>query len=696
MLSIKQIVTGSVILSIFILPSCIDDSLDNQCPADEVVDVRMTITLPEPIVKSISTKAYSTRTDYNTVNDINVLVFNSSGTALIGSYYFDATYTGVSPLPTISPSLPLNSGNLQTTITFNDVEPTSKFYLVGNFGSKITSTVSITSLNDLKNLKQNASNGIPLTCMMYAEATPTVVGSTTYMDAKLIRTLSMVTVKVDGTNLSVSTGKEIRIIPKRIRLRNVPTSCVLGNDIPNVGGSNATNVLAGDSAIIAWGTLSSATPTTLGGHETSAIPLFQFENRQGSKSPTADQIYKTTLDKPNSSYLEVEATYQYFENGVINKLGTIIYKFCLGSDITANFDVMRNTHYAVTLELSGWGGALEDGQIVGGVLLINGPTPEVGWRVDLALKNFGFLQDEYNVDAHASFGYVQVLGGGNKVAFAPGYGSTDWIKFLKSNKTDWALPAANAPYHEITIGLNQYYIYYILPWQYVPSGDPNEIPYRETKLLVYPNNVNNSQTVTIRQWAPISLGDGLYMERFEEAGNSLAWGYNGDLLTGTYSGFTFAFGGTEVNGWNNTLYLYKRDSVASRSAQLCMKKAGYDLNGVFGDPPLLASQRAAYFMPSVNELGKVIGYVGDLSEPYQFHDPVKTAMDYWSSSVPNADHTSTYYWQGVPTPPVAPVTINTTTTTRNTARWVRCVYRPTLNTNATGLPANPRGPVPSP
>lgn len=63
------------------------------------------------------------------------------------------------------------------------------------------------------------------------------------------------------------------------------------------------------------------------------------------------------------------------------------------------------------------GGALEDGHIVGGVLVIDGPTPEVGWRVNLALKNFGFLQDEYNVDAHASFGYVQVLGGGNKVAF---------------------------------------------------------------------------------------------------------------------------------------------------------------------------------------------------------------------------------------------------------------------------------------
>lgn len=106
------------------------------------------------------------------------------------------------------------------------------------------------------------------------------------------------------------------------------------------------------------GNTCTATPTTLGGHETSAIPLFQFENRQGSKSPTADQIYKTTLDKPNSSYPKLKQPISILKNGVINKLGTIIYKFCLGSDITADFDVMRNTHYAVTLELSGWGAGL--------------------------------------------------------------------------------------------------------------------------------------------------------------------------------------------------------------------------------------------------------------------------------------------------------------------------------------------------
>nr|WP_321520374.1 fimbrial protein [uncultured Macellibacteroides sp.] len=693
MLSIKQILTGSVILSIFILPSCIDDSLDNQCPTDEVVDVRMTITLPEPIVKSISTKAYSTRTDYNTVNDINVLVFNTTGTVILGSYYFDANYAGTAPLPTVTPGLPLNSSTLSTILTFNGVEANSKFYLVANYGSKITSTATINSLNDLKNLNQIATNGIPNKCMMYAEATPVTLGSVTNMDAKLVRTLAMVTVKIDGTNLSVGTGKEIRIIPKTIKLRNVPTSCVLGNDINNASGTNTTNVLAGDEAIVtSWGTLTSATGTKIaGGHEGTAIPLFQFENKQGEKSPNPDQTAKKVGDKPNSSYLEIEAFYQYYESSAIKMSGTIIYRFSLGSNITTNFDVERNTQYAVTLDLSGWGGALEDGHINGSAdLVVEGDAPGVSWRVDLALRDWGFLQDEFNFDAHASSGYIQVLKGGYKVDFVAGYESTNWLKFLKSNGSSWIFPSGSADFKEIGTVPNMYYVYYILPWQY--SGDPNDpnvLPYRETKIKTWHDGGDIPQVVTIRQWAPILLENGLYMERFEEDGNSLAWGNDNITLPNTQSGYTFTFDGVEVNGWINTLYLYnKAGTPKSPSAQLCMQKAGYDLTGIPGGAPLTASQRAAYYMPSVSELGKVIGYVGDPTDPYQYHNPIKTTLDYWSSSAPSDNLKKyTYYWDHVTTPQVSPVTtITTTTNTRNTARQVRCVYRYSLNSNAASLP----------
>jgi len=684
----NKVLLGLMVLPLFILPSCIDEpdcSLNN----DKLVDVKLTITLPEPISKSVTTKA--PRTDYNTVNDLNVLIFNASGN-LISSYYFNEGDVGDPPQSSVSPTLPLNSSTLSTDITFYGVDPAyDKFFLVGNYGGPIPST--ITTVGQLKNLKQIESTGIPTKCMMFAEAADNGgSGMFTYLKADLVRTLAMVTVQIDATNLSVGSGNEIRIIPKTIKLRNVPTSCVLGNEINNVSGTNATNVLAGDEAIVSsWGMLTSASPGSVGGHEDTAIPLFQFENKQGNKSPTADQIYKSTTDKPNSSYLEVEAFYQYYESGAINMSGTIIYKFCLGSDISTNFDVERNTQYAVTLQLSGWGGALEDGHINGsGDLVVDGDAPGVSWRVDLALRDWGFLQDEFNFDAHASSGYIQVLKGGYKVDFVAGYESTNWLKFLKSNESSWIFPSGSADFKEIGTVPNMYYVYYILPWQYSGNpNDPNVLPYRETKIKTWHDGGDIPQVVTIRQWAPILLENGLYMERFEEDGNSLAWGNDNITLPNTQSGYTFTFDGVEVNGWINTLYLYnKAGTPKSPSAQLCMQKAGYDLTGIPGGAPLTASQRAAYYMPSVSELGKVIGYVGDPTDPYQYHNPIKTTLDYWSSSAPSDNLKKyTYYWDHVSTPQVSPVTtITTTTNTRNTARQVRCVYRYSLNSNAASLP----------
>ena len=62
----NKVLLGLMVLPLFILPSCVDEpdcSLNNE----KLVDVKLTITLPEPISKSVTTKA--PRTDYNTVNE---------------------------------------------------------------------------------------------------------------------------------------------------------------------------------------------------------------------------------------------------------------------------------------------------------------------------------------------------------------------------------------------------------------------------------------------------------------------------------------------------------------------------------------------------------------------------------------------------------------------------------------------------
>lgn len=696
MTSLINKILGWMALGIFILPSCVEEP-DCSLQNDKTVDVRLTITLPKADTQSIITKA--NRTDFNTVNDLNVLVFNATGN-LLKAVYFNSGNTGNPPEYSISPALPLNNSQLTSEITLNDLDPAyDKIFLVGNYGSQIPT--SVTTITQLNTLTQSAPTGIPNSAMLFAEATQTSTsGFYTYMSASLKRTLAMVTVAIDGTLLTAPSGKEIRIIPKTIKLKNVPTSGIISTSVNNISNVNATNVPTGDQAIVSsWATLTSSNHITVGGHEETAIPLFQFENKQGNKPIDQSETLKSTSDKPYSSYLEVEAFYQYYDGSVINKSGTIIYRFCLGSDITQNFDVVRNTHYRVTLNLSGWGGALEDGHISSGNLVIDGHADGVSWRVDLSLRDFGFLLDEFNYDSHATYDLIESKDNGFNIRFASGYSNTNWIRFKKNKK--WDYPDGTAAWDNGTIAgsANYYYKIYILPWLYRADDPTNpSLPYRETKIEIQHNSGSPIQTVTIRQWKPILIyqnatnsNNNLYMERFEEAGNSLDWGYLDKLLSTAHTSYLFKFYGTEADGWNNTLYLYNNNgSPTSPAAQLCMKKAGYDFTGVPVDnnyPPVLQSERAAYYMPSVDELGYVIGYIGDPTDPYQYHDPIKTNMDYWSSSAPDATHNSTYFWNHTTTTPVFPKTaITTITNTRNTPRNVRCVYRYSLNTNAAALP----------
>lgn len=706
MTSLLNKILGWMALGVFILPSCVEEP-DCSLQNDKTVDVRLTISLPKADTQNIITKA--NRTDYNTVNDLNVLVFNATGN-LLKAVYFNSGNTGNPPEYSISPALPLNDNQLTSEITLNDLDPAyDKIFLVGNYGSQIPA--SVTTITQLNTLTQSAPTGIPNSAMLFAEATQTSTsGFYTYMSASLKRTLAMVTVAIDGTSLTAPSGKEIRIIPKTIKLKNVPTSGIISTNVNNISNVNTTNVAAGDQAIVtSWATLTSSNHITVGGHEETAIPLFQFENKQGNKPLDQSETLKSTSDKPYSSYLEVEAFYQYYDGSVINKSGTIIYRFCLGSDVTKNFDVVRNTHYRVTLKLSGWGGALEDGHINSGNLVIDGHADGVSWRVDLSLRDWGFLQDEYNFDAHEGYAELQLVGPSFSIERISG--PTDMLKYL--NPGDGWTYIGNSANANLDNNLLKIVI---MPWRIAPGSDyPTSPPYRELVLRAR-HGSDPPQDVIFRQWAPIKLlenGDNdLYMERFEETGAYIAgdpgnsnhtWGYSGDALGGTFAGFTFAHGDA-ADGFNNTLYLYERDtqstttgvSVNSTAAQRCLRKAGYDLNRILGasgqnKTPVETNERAAWYLPSKVELERVIGYVGDLNDPYEFHDPIKTTVDYWSSSTPVGFQTQTYFWNHTIIPIVHPINpIATYTLSRNDLKQVRCVYMPSKDATIQGLPFNPK------
>lgn len=645
------------------LTACVDESCSLRNHG-EPVDVRLVITLPKPPVENMVTKAYSNRTDYSVVKDLNVLVFDKEGSALLGAYYFDEAYNGVAPQPEVIPSLALNSGNEgfgRTVISFTNMERDARYVLVANYGKLVTADRSIANVDDLKGLTQVDADGRPDVCMMYAEAVPVTYGDVVEMKAELVRTLAMVTVKLEGL-ADLDAG--IRVAPLKIRLKNVPDRCAVSPLVRNTAGSSSVGVVANGEEVntALWGTLSTSNPV-LGGHETGAVPLFLFENCQGDG--TADtEVNKNITAKPNASYLEVEANYQYLADGVVNKSGSIVYRFCLGRDVTSNYDVLRNHHYAVTLQLSGLAGALEDGHVnSSGQLVVDGDAAGVSWRVDLTLRDWGFLQDEFNFDAHACSGLIPVKGNGWNLEWVSG---DVWLKFLTKGG-DWKTPETSANYQQDANGNLQFYV---LPWKF-SEADANT-PYREFTLRV--RKGLEYQLVVFRQWAPIRLENGLYMERFEEEGNELAWGYNGVALTGTYNGFSYEVGGNEASGWKNTRYLWERDHTASPAAQLCMKKAGYDLTGVPGSvQPLTDADRVMYYMPSVNELEKMIGWTGDIYDPEQFHDPVKVEEDYWSVSAPQSDPLSAYYWQGGD---LIETLVNYNFISLKTSKKrVRCIYR---------------------
>ena len=90
------------------------------------------------------------------------------------------------------------------------------------------------NVSALRNLKQSSSDtpGVPNGCMMFAEAVDNGGSHTDpngdtgkKLEAKLERTVAMVTVAIDGSGLN----KNIMITPTAISLHRVPTDCYIGN-----------------------------------------------------------------------------------------------------------------------------------------------------------------------------------------------------------------------------------------------------------------------------------------------------------------------------------------------------------------------------------------------------------------------------------------------------------------------------------
>ncbi len=429
--------------------SCTNEELTGPSYPKGEGGVTLNITLPDPITIDPMTRAGAA--DFNKINDLNVVI--ADGETIENIYYYDGSNTDET-----GPTFTTTNGEPEVHFSKEYVKTndlTSKsIYIVANYGKNLR-TEQLNNVSALRNLKQSSSDtpGVPNGCMMFAEAVDNGGSHTDpngdtgkKLEAKLERTVAMVTVAIDGSGLN----KNIMITPTAISLHRVPTDCYIGNPNNDVNaGENGRIAETGefkDGLQYSWDPIvGTATQnggysewhshkTVTGGHysennygDQSIAPLFLFENlhgenfgepltendHQGGKRPAGTQNTPDAIDvaTPNCSYLQVDANYMKVDDkGNPQFSGKVSFRFFLGHDEYKNFDVTRNHYYQVTLALSG-NGVTEGGQVgtdeEGNTILKPNPD-DVTWRVDSDLSTASFLTGDVNLNASGEYFYVHV------------------------------------------------------------------------------------------------------------------------------------------------------------------------------------------------------------------------------------------------------------------------------------------------
>ncbi|WP_455637145.1 DUF4906 domain-containing protein [Parabacteroides sp.] len=439
--TIKHLLPALFLAGSCLYTSCVEEELSGGLTSGKEDGLNLTVSV-EPMSRKVMTKTAVTRdrTERSRIERLDIVFvgdnetikeifpIDSSNEALSAGY--KAEDTGLVEQP-----LPIGDGSkLKLHIGSDKLEGTKEVYLVANYIHHEKGEVSplkevlnegSSNVSDLKALKQ----GYPKTAN--AQLVCTMVGKIPLyntdehanhvsQEITLTRTISMITVAIDGSNLN----KGIVINPQSIQLKNVPNKCSImvdengeGNKIENIveGGNVDVNDRSPeghihDGLITGW-KFSLAAVGTEGSHKqyfpvdpvdnnnmslhgsANQYPLYMFENKQGEneQDDVAEGMEKQVNKKPAAgrenycSYIEVKALYRYdkpvgatvtpdsFE-------GTITYRFYLGENATTDFNVTRNHHYMLTLKLSGWGGLVE-GKVIDGSTYNPNPN-EVSWRVD--------------------------------------------------------------------------------------------------------------------------------------------------------------------------------------------------------------------------------------------------------------------------------------------------------------------------
>lgn len=451
-----------MVLPMLFLAACTAEDFNTPSqPQDEGVVLNVNIAGSSSVDLS---RATSERTDRNRIDDMNIvladaagkitkIIYLSQGTegVTVNTGGDESTPTNVEENPeknedalmSGSFSFPNNGGkDFKYHLGTESMKGVSQIFIVCNYwqikrnndnkedvGSIIPESGNLNNclksdatITDLKALQQGTpfKPGI-MTSTLFGEAKASgskdTHGGQIYT-CELVRTTAMITVAITSGSDNEKLKDGVKITPRSISLHNVPVNCNIGS--PNVVETDERIWEEGLVQQVGWDSLTSVNHgTTVGGHgaDENIVPLFMFENLQGTGKETINQVTKEPLagKEKYCSYIEVTADYLYTPQiaGDNQKYisGPIKYRLYLGEDIFNDFNVKRNTHYQVTLSLKGMGGLVEDGRTYPDGSY-KGDGEGASWRVvsDGVSGGGSFLSDGLNMASNGFLSYVGFVG----------------------------------------------------------------------------------------------------------------------------------------------------------------------------------------------------------------------------------------------------------------------------------------------
>lgn len=565
---IKNIwVAACILMGGTLFNSCTDE-LDGKSVINTGTEgINLTISV-DGMREKVLTRAEETseRTDKSEIHDLHIVL--ADGDNIVKVINIDAS-TATSSTPSEDDSgivsttefkTDFNAGEVYYHISQADAKGFDHVYVVANYIDEsgafatfpITEGESVSALQDLKQGYPSSSE-VEAYCTMYGDIDLTTTSSTgdhshtsgaTY-EISLKRTLAMITVGINAAGMR----KGVIIRPTGIKLVNVPKSCWITKD--NAPASDDIEPEGPAYLSLNWDALAThdetsfATSTPEEPHSMvdGVIPLFMFENKQGKmETANTDQTAKEPpMDKKDlCTYIEVFADYEYRKEldtdnstpkpGNIPTVlsGTITYRLYLGEDVVSDFNVIRNKHYQLTLNLKDWAGLKEDGKITDGNIYVDGNTDGVGWRVDTNLQDRteGFTVDAIDlpiggsvIDVVAVTNDMQIQVHYNKNQFVHSE-MTNWF-YAQSSTGEWVEYSKNNPQirelkyednHDGTLTLH----FYAKPWTYndikaITEGEDAadfatvadwiEKGYRSVEISLK----NDGDPLVIRQWLPLPV-----------------------------------------------------------------------------------------------------------------------------------------------------------------------------------------------